>query len=633
MHARAGRRRHRRSAGGGRRRGHRPCRDHRRRPRDRQRLRPRRRGDRSSATVEAPHTARRSSPRRRTVSYTPDAGFVGVDRSSTRSSTATATRRTATVTVELARADAVNQAPRWSTTRSTTSESMPVVVEVLANDLDPERDLLRIGEFAIVTGDGARCPETVGRDGLPALHFVPAPGFSGTGDVDLRAEDVLGAVSEPATVSVDVAAAGGRQPPAGRPSRTPYACVAISRPRSRCSPTTWIPTATRCRYRLVGPSPEGVDVNVEGDVLAHHRPGRCRRPGAVLVRGRRRQRRHRGRARARAGRGREEPNQPPLVNADTATVVLGRTVDVDVRANDIDPDGDPLVVVGVGKPDLGRAAAWSGNKVLYTPAGRPPPDRRGPFTYTVGDGVRPRGDRRRVAVHVLPSPRPSRRGRATTRRRRTSTSRSTSTCCANDGDSSGILPGLAGDPSCPPGATATVTAVATVRFVPAAGGGRRVPLPYDIVNRRSDGVRRHRRQRAGATGGQPAARRRRRGGHRRHRRCRRGRRAGQRHRPRRGRRTAQRGVVVGARRSVRPPADGGVITYRAPAAPGVATIRYDVVDAAGAVSVGRLTVRVVEPAPVAPIAADDVRTIAVAGRRHRLRRARATTSTRTPRPG
>ena len=37
-----------------------------------------------------------------------------------------------------------------------------------------------------------------------------------------------------------------------------------------------------------------------------------------------------------------EPNRPPVLTADTDTVVVGDSVSIDVLANDVDPDGDPL---------------------------------------------------------------------------------------------------------------------------------------------------------------------------------------------------------------------------------------------------------------------------------------------------
>ena len=95
------------------------------------------------------------------------------------------------------------------------------------------------------------------------------------------------------------------------------------------------------------------------------------------------------------------PNRPPLANPDTASVVTGASATIDVVANDIDPDGDPLVVVATGTPDLGGRAVVAGNQVRYEPPagfGVPtgPCGSRTPSRDGAGHEVR--GD---VAVRVL----------------------------------------------------------------------------------------------------------------------------------------------------------------------------------------------------------------------------------------
>lgn len=77
------------------------------------------------------------------------------------------------------------------------------------------------------------------------------------------------------------------------------------------------------------------------------------------------------------------PNQAPIARDDAATTPFGQPVTVDALANDSDPDGDELVLLGVGVPAHGSAGI-AGRNVLYTPApGYSGSDR---FTYTIGDG-------------------------------------------------------------------------------------------------------------------------------------------------------------------------------------------------------------------------------------------------------
>jgi Ca2+-binding RTX toxin-like protein len=76
-------------------------------------------------------------------------------------------------------------------------------------------------------------------------------------------------------------------------------------------------------------------------------------------------------------------NDPPVAVNDTASAAEDAFVDIDVRANDSDLDGDPLTVTAVGTPAHGTAVIQDGN-VRYTPD----PNYNGgdSFTYTISDG-------------------------------------------------------------------------------------------------------------------------------------------------------------------------------------------------------------------------------------------------------
>ncbi|MBP7051899.1 MAG: cadherin-like domain-containing protein [Phycisphaerae bacterium] len=76
-------------------------------------------------------------------------------------------------------------------------------------------------------------------------------------------------------------------------------------------------------------------------------------------------------------------NRPPTARDDIATTATDTPVDIPVLANDSDPDGDSLSIVGVTDPAHG-AAVYKRQSVTYTPdAGYVGED---VFTYTVGDG-------------------------------------------------------------------------------------------------------------------------------------------------------------------------------------------------------------------------------------------------------
>ncbi len=102
----------------------------------------------------------------------------------------------------------------------------------------------------------------------------------------------------------------------------------------------------------------------------------------------------------------EIANNPPDAQDDTAQVQAGRSVEIDVLANDRDPDGDPLVLGVLGTAANGTVVPGPGRRVTYTPrAGFTGVDT---FTYRIADG-RGGSDEARVTVTVTatsPSNRP-----------------------------------------------------------------------------------------------------------------------------------------------------------------------------------------------------------------------------------
>lgn len=79
----------------------------------------------------------------------------------------------------------------------------------------------------------------------------------------------------------------------------------------------------------------------------------------------------------------DDENSPPVAVDDTGATVGVQPVSVDVLANDTDPDGDPLTIVGSTDPSSGTAAC-SATECTYTPdAGA---SRTDSFTYTISDG-------------------------------------------------------------------------------------------------------------------------------------------------------------------------------------------------------------------------------------------------------
>ncbi len=78
-------------------------------------------------------------------------------------------------------------------------------------------------------------------------------------------------------------------------------------------------------------------------------------------------------------------NNPPVAVDDTASVITGQTILINVLTNDFDPDGDPLTITAVQNPaNRGGITAIVGNQIQYNSSGADVfPDN---FTYTISDG-------------------------------------------------------------------------------------------------------------------------------------------------------------------------------------------------------------------------------------------------------
>lgn len=416
-----------------------------------------------------------------TVVYTPDSGYVGFDEFDYRIVDGDGDEATATVTVELLPVDATNQPPVGSSDWAQTGPATPVTVDVLLNDIDPERDGLRIDSFTDAEEQGT-VTETVGLSGLPALEFTPAIGLEGTVTFTYRPRDSFDAVGEPVDVVVEIARADEEnRPPIVRPD-----AVLTRRGTESLVPVLVNdvdPDGDPLFLSVRRPLPDGIDVRiVEGQLGVTARPGSGDTVtfeyavddnqgnvvfGSVLV----------------VVIDESEPNRPPVVVADTETAVVGQTILIDVTANDSDPDGDPLAILAVSSPDGGGTVSRADdNQVEFTAAAiSEDTDASVRFTYTVtdGNGHEVDGD---VTVTVLAEPLP-----VAPYARDDSTitfvdEPVTVDVLRNDGDPSGERPTLRGTPGCPTGGVATVTSTSQVRYDPPAGESGAFRCTYEVTN-------------------------------------------------------------------------------------------------------------------------------------------------------
>ncbi len=77
-------------------------------------------------------------------------------------------------------------------------------------------------------------------------------------------------------------------------------------------------------------------------------------------------------------------NQTPIALDDTAEVLIGGSVVIDVLANDNDPEGAPITVISAGNGGKGTTAINADGSISYTTSG----NKRGgdSFSYTISDG-------------------------------------------------------------------------------------------------------------------------------------------------------------------------------------------------------------------------------------------------------
>lgn len=417
-----------------------------------------------------------------TVLYSPEVGVVGTDEFTYTIVDGNGTEDSAKVTVQLLAVDAPNQAPVGTRDRVETSRGVPVTIDVLINDVDPERDQLRVGSFTEPIRGGT-VGFTEGPTELPALEYLPPPDLTGPVRFQYIPIDSFGAEGAPVDVLVDVSDGIENRPPRARPD-----ALRIRRDVEGRLPVLANdvdPDGDRLVLGLVRSSvPDGLEVRPAGNELVitvkagapdlmvfdYTVSDGVNEPvvGRVLV----------------SVIPDTDPNRPPVANADTETAVVGEPVLLDVLRNDSDPDRDPITLVSIDQPDEGAIGTVSirGNQIEYL-AGRIDAEEAvfDRFTYTITDG-RTNVGIGEVTVRVLPervkAPPFTRDDAATTE----VDEAVVIDVLRNDGDPSGESPTLLGDPGCAGGGTATVTPDAQVRFVPPSGRIGSFTCTYQVRN-------------------------------------------------------------------------------------------------------------------------------------------------------
>jgi hypothetical protein len=271
---------------------------------------------------------------------------------------------------------------------ATTAFATPVAINVLANDSDPDGDPLTI------SGVTAPANGSVSASGA-TITYTPAPGFSGTDRFTYTIDDGRGG-SATANVTVTVGAAPN-QPPvaiddaATTISGTPVSIDVLANDSDPDGDPLTIQSVGAPRLGTVAisggaivytPVAGAVGTDAFTYTINDGRGGMATANVTVTIT--------------------PPPNNPPIAVDDAATTAFATPVAIDVLANDSDPDGDALTIVGVTQPAGGIATIENG-RITYAPSRAF--SGLDTFTYTISDG-HGHSSSATVTVDVLPIPRP-----------------------------------------------------------------------------------------------------------------------------------------------------------------------------------------------------------------------------------
>ncbi len=329
------------------------------------------------------------------VTYTPSTGFVGTDTFTyTVEDNSTNVSNAATVTVTV---QDVNQPPTANDDTASTDEDVAVAIDVLANDTDSDGVLVP-SSVLVVSGpsNGTTSVDSV----TGVVTYTPSTGFAGTDTFTYTVEDDTTNVSNVATVTVTVLAAGNQPPTANDDSSSTDEDVAVAidvLANDTDSDGVLVPSSVLI---VSGPSNGTTSVDPVTGVVTYT-------PSSGFV-------------------GTDtftytveddstnvsnvatvtvtvlDVNQPPTANDDSSSTDEDVAVGIDVLANDTDSDGVlvPSSVLVVSGPSNGTTSVDPVTGVVtYTPSsGFVGTDT---FTYTVEDNSANVSNAATVTVTVL----------------------------------------------------------------------------------------------------------------------------------------------------------------------------------------------------------------------------------------
>jgi uncharacterized protein YhjY with autotransporter beta-barrel domain len=282
------------------------------------------------------------------IRYTPDPGFSGDDGFSYTVDDGAGGTDTASVTIHVA-ADAV---PVANDDVASTGANALVQILVLQNDTDAD-DTLAYNDIELTQpANGFVEQSCLGNCNPP--EYTPNPGFSGQDSFTYTITDSLGAVSNMATVTINVSAAP--TPPTAvndvastfkdaaitinvLDNDTSAATVATVTQPNHGGTTAILSNQTQIQYT----PPSGFRGTETFQYEAENANGRDTATVTVTVQ-----------------------NRVPVATDDTASTTAGLTVTIPVLSNDVDDDGDALQITNANQGSNGTVSVV-GATVEYTP--------------------------------------------------------------------------------------------------------------------------------------------------------------------------------------------------------------------------------------------------------------------------
>lgn len=266
---------------------------------------------------------------------------------------------TATAAANATATAAANRPPEANDDNATTTQGTSVVINVFANDVDPNGNLNPASVTIVNAPNNGTA--TVGSDGR--VTFTPNPNFAGTAAFTYQICDTLGAC-DTATVTVSVTASNqgpvANDDSATTPQDSP---ITINVANNDTDPNGNLGLDTVA----VLSSPANGSASAAGGGQITYTPNTgfvgtdtftyqiCDTDGACDT--------------ATVNVNVTVVNQPPVANDENVSTLQDTAITINVLANDNDPDGnlDPSTVTITNNPGNGTTSIEGDNQVIYTP--------------------------------------------------------------------------------------------------------------------------------------------------------------------------------------------------------------------------------------------------------------------------